>query len=226
MIWRRRHPVQDEERWPVRLSGLTPLGAPVTLRPLTTDDVAAYSAIRRVNAAWFAPWDATSPESSAPIKGFTELVELYDAEARAGRAAPFAVEFDGRLVGQLNLNSITLGSFRSCAAGYWVARSVAGRWVIPTALALAGDYAFGPRALHRLEVNIRPENAASLAVVRKLGFRDEGMRLRMLHIDGDWRDHRSFALTTEDLAGETFEQRLHRLSQQSLWRHTEAGPPA
>ena len=53
--------------------------------------------------------------------------------------------------------------------------------------------------LHRVEVNIRPENAASLRVVEKLGFRDEGLRPRYLHIDGDWRDHLSFALTREEV---------------------------
>ena len=62
--------------------------------------------------------------------------------------------------------------------------------------------------LHRVEVNIRPENAASLAVVRKLGLRDEGVRERMLHIDGAWRDHRSFAITVEELHGGRLVDRL------------------
>jgi [ribosomal protein S5]-alanine N-acetyltransferase len=112
--------------------------------------------------------------------------------------------------------------------------------VIPTALALAGDHALGVLGLHRLEVNIRPENTASLAVVRKLGFRREGLRPHYLHIAGAWRDHVSFALTIEDLAGETLTERLTRISareaeersatlqtqssQQSLARHTDGGP--
>jgi [ribosomal protein S5]-alanine N-acetyltransferase len=50
-----------------------------------------------------------------------------------------------------------------------------------------------------MEINIRPENAASLRVVEKLGFRDEGLRPRYLHINGAWADHRSFALTTEEV---------------------------
>jgi ribosomal-protein-alanine N-acetyltransferase len=65
-----------------------------------------------------------------------------------------------------------------------------------------------------------------LAVVRKLGLRDEGMRERYLHIDGEWRDHRSFALTTEDLADERLMERLTQSSQQSLWRHTDPSPTA
>ena len=73
-------------------------------------------------------------------------------------------------------------------------------------------------------MNIRPENAASLAVVRKLGFRDEGLRPHYLHIDGAWRDHRSFALTAEDLAGGSRPARAlctrRRTSSSSIGRHT------
>ena len=132
-----------------------------------------------------------------------------------------------------------LGSFRSCYVGYWVSRSVAGRAVIPTALALAGDHVLGTLGLHRIEVNIRPENTASLAVVRKLGFRQEGLRPHYLHIAGAWRDHVSFALTTEDLGrrdahgaarpahgaeSRRSEARQAQSSQQSLARHTDGGP--
>ena len=72
---------------------------------------------------------------------------------------------------------------------------------MPTAVAMAVDHCFGPVGLHRVEINIRPENAASLRVVAKLGFRPEGLRPRYLHIDGDWRDHLVFALNAEE-AGE------------------------
>ena len=83
------------------------------------------------------------------------------------------------------------------------------------------DHGFEREGLHRVEVNIRPDNPRSLRVVQKLGLRDEGLRERYLHIDGKWRDHRTFALTTEDLGGESVVDRLNRLSRQSLPRHTE-----
>ncbi|MGH3501368.1 MAG: GNAT family N-acetyltransferase, partial [Nocardioidaceae bacterium] len=51
---------------------------------------------------------------------------------------------------------------------------------------------------HRIEANIRPENVRSRRVVEKLGFREEGLRRRYLHIDREWRDHLCFALTAED----------------------------
>ena len=93
------------------------------------------------------------------------------------------------------------GSARSAQIGYWVDKRVAGRGVIPTAVALAVDHCFFTVGLHRLEANIRPENTASRRVVEKLGFREEGIRRRHLHIDGAWRDHICYALTVEDVPG-------------------------
>lgn len=220
--WRRSGPGVP---WPVRLAGTTPLGDDVVLRALGKQDIEEYSAVRRADAAWLTPWDATPPRPREGGRSLADLVEHYDREARAGRMLPFAVEVDGRIIGQLNLANVVLESLRSCSAGYWVIRAMAGRGIIPTSLAIAGDHAFAVRGLHRLEVNVRPENSASLAVVRKLGFRDEGTRRLFLHIDGAWRDHLSFALTTEDLAGESFVERLARVAEPTLPRHTGAGPP-
>ena len=79
---------------------------------------------------------------------------------------------------------------------------MARRGIIPTALALAVDHAFAAGGLHRIEVNIRPENMPSRRVVEKLGFRQEAYHERYLHIDGDWRDHIGYAITTEDVFAE------------------------
>ncbi|KGN30214.1 N-acetyltransferase GCN5 [Knoellia sinensis KCTC 19936] len=196
------------------------------LRPLRPEDGDEYSSLRALNRHWLGRWDATSPVPATAPRTIEDLVDFYQSEALAGRMLPFVIETSGRLVGQLNVSNIVLGSFRSCTVGYWVAQANAGKGIVPTALALVADHAFTELGLHRIEVNIRPENTASLAVVRKLGFRDEGLRPRMLHIDGDWRDHRSFALTTEDLEGATFMDRLTHSSQQSLGRHTAEGPTA
>lgn len=210
--------------WPVTLSGATPSGLPVVLRPLRRRDREEWEALRVDNAHWLMPWEATSPDPTPPRMSFRQLVRHLDQEAHEGRLQPWAVEVDGGLVGQLHLFGLAWGSMRSAAAGYWVAESVAGQGITPTALAMACDYAFNQLGLHRVEVNIRPDNVASLRVVAKLGFRDEGIRLRYLHINGAWRDHRTFALTTEDLAGTRMVDRLNSPQQQPHQRHTERGP--
>lgn len=123
-------------------------------------------------------------------------VSAFESAVRRPRRAAKPAH---RLVGQLTVSSITWGSLRSANIGYWVDEACAGRGITPTAVALAVDHCFGPAALHRVEVCIRPENAASLRVVHKLGFRPEGLRRAYLHIDGAWRDHEAFALTAEDV---------------------------
>jgi [ribosomal protein S5]-alanine N-acetyltransferase len=96
---------------------------------------------------------------------------------------------------------VTRGSLQSAHLGYWVDNAVAGRGVMPTAVALVTDHCFWGLALHRVEVNIRPENTASRRVVEKLGFREEGLRREFLHIAGRWRDHLSYALTRDEVPG-------------------------
>jgi ribosomal-protein-alanine N-acetyltransferase len=181
--------------WPVALTD-----GDVRLRPLRRADEAAWMRLRAVNAAWLLPWDATSPE---PVTGrrptFGQFVRTLDRQARSGTSLPFAIDLAGELVGQLTVSGITYGSLYSASIGYWVSQHAAGRGVTPTAVALATDHCFTALGLHRVEVNIRPENRPSLRVVEKLGFRDEGLRERYLHIQGEWCDHRTFALTTEDV---------------------------
>jgi len=193
--------------WPVTVTARRIGGAPVILRALRGKDRREWETLRAENIEWLRPWEATSPERSATRLAFRQLVRQFDREAADGRLQPFVIETGGRLVGQMHLFGIAWGSFRSASAGYWVAKSVAGQGIMPLALAAACDHAFIALGLHRVEVNIRPENTASLRVVEKLGFRDEGMRLRYLHIAGEWRDHRSFALTTEDLGHSSLVER-------------------
>jgi ribosomal-protein-alanine N-acetyltransferase len=197
-------------RWPVELRGETPSGESIRLDQLRRRDAAQWREVRARNRDWLAEWEATSPDESPSVVTFGALVRHFRAEGRAGRMLPFAIRLaDGRIVGQLSVFGISGGSLMSAAAGYWIDEEVAGRGIAPTALALAGDYVLGPLGLHRVEVNIRPENANSLAVVRKLGFRDEGLRRSYLHINGAWRGHRTFAVTTEDLGRATLMERLH-----------------
>jgi ribosomal-protein-alanine N-acetyltransferase len=165
-------------------------------------DAAVWRDVRVANADWLRPWEPTNPETPLFRSGlgpYFGMVHTMRREARNGLALPWVVTYDGRFAGQLTVGAIVWGSARSAQIGYWVDRAFAGRGVIPTAVALAVDHCFFTVGLHRVEANIRPENTASRRVVEKLGFREEGVRRRHLHIDGAWRDHLCYALTAEDV---------------------------
>jgi ribosomal-protein-alanine N-acetyltransferase len=189
--------VRVTRAWPVVLRDERIPG--VVLRPLRRRDAATWAAGRGANRAWLEPWEATIPGGESSMTTFGEYVRALTQQARSGSALPFVIDHEGALSGQITVSSITYGSLRSASVGYWVSQSVAGRGVTPTAVALSTDYCFQVLGLHRIEINIRPENGPSLRVVEKLGFRDEGLRERYLHIQGHWRDHRTFALTADEV---------------------------
>ncbi len=202
--------------WPAR-----PSAGPVTLRPPRLRDARAWSEIRLRNEEWLEHWEPSSEHSWEDRNSVTSWPPLHSAlrtSARKGLMLPFMVGYGGRLVGQLNVSNVVHGALRSCTVGYWVDGALAGRGITPTALAVAIDHCFGAVGLHRVEVDIRPENAASLRVVEKLGLRREGFYERFLDIDGDWRDHVAFAITVEELAGRSMVSRLPGLPAEPSWR--------
>lgn len=188
--------------WPVTLES-----GDLVLRPIKLRDKAEWTRVRARNAAWLQPWEASSPAGQGELPTFGGMVRALNEQARAATALPFVIteRMPGRskpaLVGQLTVSSIMWGSAMMASLGYWVDRDRAGRGIAPTAVAMVTDHCFRTLGLHRMEINIRPENAPSLRVVDKLGFRDEGLRPRYLHINGEWADHRSFALTAEEVPG-------------------------
>jgi [ribosomal protein S5]-alanine N-acetyltransferase len=190
--------------WPVTLTETGLLAAPVTLRPIRVKDAGPWRDARVRNASWLRPWEPTNPETPlyrTTLGPYVAMARTMRREARQGLTLPWVVTYGGKFAGQLTVGGIVWGSARSAQVGYWVDEAFAGQGVIPTALAMAMDHCFFGVGLHRVEATIRPENAASRRVVEKLGFREEGIRRRSLHIDGAWRDHVCYALTVEDVHG-------------------------
>ncbi len=175
----------------------------VHLRLLRKRDLNRLLELMRDNREWLAEWEATHPSQSAarmPTRSMmrSNIAALLKAY-RAGTTVPFVIELGGKVVGVLNVSGTVRGAVSTTTLGYWIAEEAAGKGIMPLAVAQATDHCFDVMGLHRVEICIRPENHKSLRVVQKLGFRYEGMRLRYIHIDGQWRDHECFALVKEDV---------------------------
>ena len=105
---------------------------------------------------------------------------------------------DSAIAGSINLSQIFLGGFRNAYLGYYIVAQHAGQGYMTEAIQLMLQYAFGHLKLHRIEANIQPENVASIALVKRAGFIQEGYSRRYLKICGRWRDHERWAILAED----------------------------
>lgn len=182
------------------------------LRPFKRTDHREWQSVRSRNHSWLSKWDATSPPGSGRSVTFAQMVRSMNRAGQAGEALSFVMCWDRAwpkrsrfarlpIIGQVTISNIFWGSARMGQIGYWIDQDHAGRGLMPTAVALLSDYCFQVVGIHRIEINIRPENKPSLRVVEKLGYRFEGERARFLHINGQWCDHLSFALTAEETQG-------------------------
>jgi [ribosomal protein S5]-alanine N-acetyltransferase len=191
-----RHP-----GWPARLGTLRTAAGLVDLRPVQLRDGAAWSAIRLRDHRHLAPWEPTLPGGwvarNAPTEWPARWWTLRGA-ARRGAVLPFAITVDDVFAGHVMIGNVVREPLLSAYVGYWCDARRTGAGVTTAAVALAVDHCFGPVGLHRIEATVRPENAASLRVLAKLGFREEGLFRRYLDVDGRWRDHLCFALTAEE----------------------------
>jgi ribosomal-protein-alanine N-acetyltransferase len=170
--------------------------------PLRRRDAAEWTRLRLANQDWLAPWEPSVPvpwDQRHTPAAYRAMRRAGARRARLGTALPFAIRVDGRLAGQVTLDNIVRGALRSGFLGYWIDREAAGRGLASLAVALVCDHAFSVVGLHRVQADIRPQNGPSQRLVERLGFQREGLLRRYLDIDGDWRDHFSYALLAEDL---------------------------
>ena len=162
--------------------------APVYLRLPTATDAEEFLRLmlrsRRLHHPWIQP----------PVteKGFRAYLARMDRDDHQG----FLVcrRDNHAIAGVINVNNIVHGAFLSGSLGYYSVAVQAERGYMTAGLKQVIRIAFEVLGLHRLEANIQPGNARSLALVRRLGFRREGFSPAYLFIDGAWRDHERWAL--------------------------------
>jgi ribosomal-protein-alanine N-acetyltransferase len=164
----------------------------VYVRPPRRADEYEFVSLMRDSRAFHKPW-ASAPTDPARFAAYLEDSNRPDFEAfLACRIA------DDQLLGFFNVSQITRGSLQSAYLGYAAAEGFAGQGYMREGIELVLQAAFVDLRLHRLEANIQPGNAASIALARGAGFQREGFSPRYLKISGRWRDHERWALLADD----------------------------
>ena len=178
-------------QWPVVLKS-----EELSLQALRFRDRGRWNNVRAENRDWLTPWEATIPlipgedaQNPSHLPSYFEMVRTLNSEARNGRSFSFAIWHQRNLIGQISLGGVILGAMRAGHIGYWIDKNYANRGFTTQAVMALTDYSFSMLNLHRIEINVRPENTASRRVAEKAGYIFEGERPRYLHIAGNWRDH-------------------------------------
>ncbi len=172
----------------------------VVVRPALGGDHIRSESVRRANREWLGPWEATLPvDTDEHLPTWNEYVKRMDRQMRDGKGLSMLVEVDEEAAGLITLGAVEHGAMSQGILGYWIAEKWAGQGVTSLAVATVIDLVLGQLGLHRIEVNVRPENEASLGLCRKLGLREEGYKPRYMSIAGQWRDHVSFGVDQQDL---------------------------
>lgn len=143
----------------------------------------AVAASRALHQPWVAP-----PATPERYRRFVAL-----SVPPAHHAFLLRRRSDGALVGCINLSNVVMGSFASGSLGYFAFVGAQRQGLMTEALRAVVQHAFGTLKLHRVEANIQPGNAASIALVQACGFQQEGFSPRYLKINGRWRDHERWA---------------------------------
>jgi [ribosomal protein S5]-alanine N-acetyltransferase len=162
----------------------------VSLRPPSSDDEGEFLDLVHASAGLHHPW-ISLPSTPAEFQAYVRRYQQPGQESLL-----ICLRRTGAIVGMVNINSIIRGRLQSGSLGYAAFAPAAGQGYMTEGLGLVVRYAFEQLRLHRLEANIQPGNHRSLGLVQRLGFRREGYSPELLFIDGAWRDHERWAITT------------------------------
>jgi ribosomal-protein-alanine N-acetyltransferase len=163
----------------------------VTLRLVTAADQGEFLGLVAASTDLHHPWMALA----ATPQEFRAYLRRFDHITAEGLL--ICLRGTGAILGVIHINNIIRGRFQNGSLSYAAFAPGAGQGHMSEGLGLVLRYGFEQLRLHRLDAQIQPGNHASLRLVRRLGFRHEGYSPELLFIDGAWRDHERWAITSD-----------------------------
>jgi ribosomal-protein-alanine N-acetyltransferase len=165
----------------------------VRIRKPVIEDCSFFTdAVRRSHSLHM---DWISPKPTTPEQ-FNRYISRFSTDTNCGF---FVSPIDSNdIVGAININSIKRGGSQSASLGYYSFLPYAGKGLMSEGLLLVIKYAFHDLMLHRIEAEIRTDNLASIALVRKCKFTYEGLMRGYLNINGRWYDYERWSILSSD----------------------------
>jgi len=175
-------------------------GGGVYLRYPRIADFPPWARLRGESRAFLAPWEPVWASDELTKAAFRRRIKRYQKEARLDSAYAFFVfrSEDDVLMGGCTLSNVRRGVTQCCALGYWIGERFSRQGHMYEAVRALVPFIFSTLGMHRIEAACLPSNKASQNLLMKVGFRQEGVALRYLQINGEWRDHVLFALLSDE----------------------------
>ena len=170
-------------------------GGGVYLRYPRIADFPSWARLRGESRAFLAPWEPVWASDELTKSAFRRRIKRYQKEARQDSAYAFFVfrAEDDVLMGGCTLSNVRRGVTQCSALGYWIGERFSRQGHMYEAARALVPFIFSTLGLHRIEAACLLSNQASQNLLMKVGFRREGVALRYLQINGEWRDHVLFA---------------------------------
>lgn len=176
-------------------------GDGILLRVPQISDYSEWAELRARSRDFLMPWEPAWTSSELTRTSFRRRLKYYTRDMREDLGYAFFMldsEHD-TLLGGLTLSNVRRGVTHACTLGYWIGAPHAGQGRMTAGVRAAIPFVFDTLRLHRLEAACLPRNEASIKLLQRLGFTQEGLARRYLKINGIWQDHVTYALLEDDV---------------------------
>ncbi len=167
---------------------------------LQIQDADVLLQLRLRNKEHHQPFEPLRDEDYFTLESQQQLIAQRVEESLEDRAYMFGIFLlDGMLIGQITISNVVRGVGQFADIGYFIDYALQGKGYTSAAVGLILKFAFRSLGLHRVQAAILLHNHGSRRVLEKNGFLAEGIARRFIKINGQWQDHRTYAILADDV---------------------------
>ena len=169
------------------------------LLPPTMKHFEGWAELRAKSRSFLEPYEPVWPKDDLTRAAFKRRIKRYQDSDKNNNGASFLfLTHEGEMIGGATISRMLRGVAQSCAIGYWIGEPHIQKGYMSEALLGLLPFVFIQKKFRRLEAACLPHNSASIRVLEKTGFTQEGYAREYLKIAGEWQDHLLFAMLESD----------------------------
>lgn len=171
----------------------------IELKLLTLEDAEALLDYYVRNKEHLRAFEPSRDSSFYTLETQKGLISESYRQFLSGTTVDMGIFKDNKLIGKVKISNIVGGIFKNGIIGYSIDKKEQGRGYMKEAVKMALEYAFKELRLHRIEASALVENMRSRNVLKACGFKELGLNEDYLFIDGKWRDHVTYYITSNQM---------------------------